>query len=169
MKDQLKFKNIFNVECRDKDGNLKWTREARNLITDEGMNYLLDTGLANNDTAEAAWFISLIKGDGTFTAVATTDTAAGIDTTNGWEEDQGYTESPRPTWGVGAAAARSVTNATAEDFSITGANRDIQGIFVISNSTKGGTTGTLWAATEFSSVAGVQSGDTLKITYTVNG
>src|SRR6185369_6051090 len=33
---------MYHVECYDKDGNLKWTDVAHNLVTTEGKNAILD-------------------------------------------------------------------------------------------------------------------------------
>lgn len=158
----LNLKGQFKVVCTDASGNEKWAQDFNNGIVDEGIAYLLDLGFnaANDDIS--TWYIGLI---GTLTTLAAGDTMASH---SGWSEDQQYSESVRQTWGCGATAARSMTNATTADFSMN-ATTTINGIFITSSSTKGGTTGTLWSTAQFSSAASVTSGDTLKVTYTING
>lgn len=41
--------NFYFIECYDKDGNLKWTDEARNLVVTEGLNDSLDKHFAVGD------------------------------------------------------------------------------------------------------------------------
>ncbi len=57
-------------------------------------------------------------------------------------------------------------SASKATFSIN-ATTTVYGIFCTTNSTKGGTTGTLISATDFASSKGADSGDTLEVTYTV--
>lgn len=159
MKSVLKFDNTFTVECFDKDGNLKWSEEFKNIVVDEGVEYMFDLALRATGST-TTWYVGLIENGGT---IAATDTL----TSNSWDEDQNYSEANRPAWGPGAAASRSITNTTTVDFSIN-ATTTIQGIFLADDNTKGGTTGTLWAVANFSSSASLVNGDTLKITYTVS-
>lgn len=153
----------FNVQCFDKDGKLKWTQEMPNGIVDVGIEYLLDGGF-NGGAQISTWYMGLINNSG-FSALAAADTASSH---AGWVESAAYAEASRPEWTADAAATRAVTNSTTVDFSMN-ATVTIKGIFIISNSTKSGTTGTLWSTAAFSSNASVTNGDTLKVTYTVSG
>jgi hypothetical protein len=160
---EILFKNPFKVQCFGKDGELKWEREGLNGIVDEGLEALLDAYF-NAGTQPANFYIGLID-NATFSAFSAADV---MNSHAGWDEDTTYSEGTRPEWSPGAAATRAVTNATTVDFSINGTTA-IYGIFVTTNSTKSGTTGVLWATAAFSSVASVENGDTLKVTYTVSG
>ena len=153
----------FQIHCIDKDGNLKWEEDFPNGITNVGIAYLLDAGF-DDGTKSTAWFIGLID-NAAFSALAAADTMASH---AGWAESSAYTESTRPAWTNGATASRSMTNSSTVDFSMN-ATATIKGVFITSNSTKAGTTGTLWSTAAFSSNASVTNGDTLKITYTING
>lgn len=137
--------------------------DCDNGIVDVGLNKILDD-MFNSGTQSATWYCGLINDSG-FTALADADTMASH---TGWSELTSYTEANRVTWGVGAAASRSVTNSTTMDFSIN-ATVDVNGIFIVDNNTKNGNTGTLWATASFSSAVSATSGDTLKVTYTVSG
>lgn len=153
----------FRVDCIDKDGKLKWSESFPNGITDAGVAYLLDAGF-DGGSASTTWYVGLID-NAAFSALAAGDT---MSSHSGWTENTDYDEANRVTWTNGATAARSMTNAATVDFTMN-ATVTIKGIFIVSNNTKGGTTGTLWSTASFSSNASVVSGDTLKITYTING
>ena len=152
-----------HVEHYDRQGELVDKQNVLNGITNEGKNLLLNvmfngaTQIANN-----SWFIGLIDNAG-FSALAAADTMASH---AGWTESTAYTQATRLAWGSGTATAQSTSNATADQFDIN-ATGTIYGIFVTTVSTKGGTTGTLWATAGFSSTVPVNSGDQLKITYSV--
>jgi hypothetical protein len=153
----------YVIECRDAEGNLKWADEIDNLVTTVGKNFALDTIMAGA-AYTAAWYIGLIS-SASYTSVAAGDTAASH---AGWTEGQGYSQTARPTTAWAAASGGSKALSASATFSIN-ATDTIKGCFLISNSTKGGTTGTLYSAGLFS--AGdktVQSGDTLNVSYTAS-
>ncbi len=154
----------YVVECRDADGNLRWTEEIENLVTTGGKNDALDKYLAGS-AYTAAWYLGLISSTGYGVGPAAGDTAASH---AGWAEDQNYSQASRPTAAWSAASAGSKALSSAAVFSIN-ANTTIKGCFLISNATKGGTTGILYSAGLFT--AGdkvVQTGDTLNVSYTAS-
>lgn len=110
-----------------------------NGFCDAGLNLLLDRFDA--DPASLTWYIGLISGTSFTTGLAATDTAASHP---GWIEDANYSQATRPAWGPGAAVSKARVNATRYTFTMN-ANRTIKGFFLISNDTKGGSTGTLLA------------------------
>lgn len=156
----LPLRGKFFVEHRNKDGKLIGLYRIPNGIVDVGMNFILDC-MFNSGTQSATWYIGLIDNSG-YTAVADSDTLASH---AGWTEFTTYTGG-RKAWGVGAAAARAVTNGTTVDFTMTGAGA-VRGIFTTDQSA--GTSPVLWATALFSSSITVASSDVLKITYTVSG
>ena len=146
-----------------RDGKVIGEYDFPNGIVDVGLNSILGI-MFHADTQITTWYLGLIDNSG-FSALANADT---MSSHAGWNEFTTYSQANRPTWTPGAASGRSITNGTTVDFSITGSGT-IKGIFVTSNNTKGGTTGTLWATAAFSSNVSVVNGDTLKVTYTVSG
>jgi hypothetical protein len=156
-------KGKFRIEHRNKDGKLLGIYEVPNGIVDVGLNHILDTEF-NGGTPITTWYIGLID-NASFSALAAADTMASH---AGWIENNDYTQSNRVTWTSGAAASRSITNAVTCDFSMN-ATKTIKGIFITSNNTKGGTSGTLWSTAAFGSTVSVNNGDTLKVTYTLSG
>lgn len=154
----------YVVECRDKDGNLKWTDGFDNLVTTAGKNDALDKYLAGS-TYTAAWYLGLIGIASYTTGPAVGDTAASH---GGWVEAAGYTQGSRPTAAFAAASGGSKALSSAAVFSIN-ADTTIKGCFLISNATKSGTTGTLYSAGLFSGGDKVvQNGDTLNVSYTAS-
>lgn len=151
---------IFNRET----GKVRDTIEFLNLVTNVGKNALLDT-MFNQATqvASNSWYMGLITNTG-FSAIAPTDTAASHP---GWNEFVAYTQATRPLWGQGVAASQSITNSTPVTFSIN-ATGTIKGGFIISQNTKGGTTGLLWSAGLYAADVPVNNLDDIKATYTVS-
>lgn len=152
----------YQVECRDAQGNLKWTDTIDNLVTTVGRNDMLDKHLAGS-AYTAAWYLGLIGATSYTTGPAVGDTSASH---AGWAEDQNYSQAARPTTAWNAAAAGSKALSSSATFSIN-ASTTIKGCFLISVSTKGGTTGILFSAGTFSGGDKVLSnGDTLSVAYT---
>jgi hypothetical protein len=155
LESNLGLTNIWSVTCLDKDGNVKWAEEKKNLIKTVGLNHILDTQF-HAGTATTTWYIGL-KGSGTPVAG---DTMASH---SAWSELAGYSGS-RKEWTEGAASSGSMTNASSVDFSVTG-TATVAGAFL--NTAATGTAGTLYGVVDFSSARSVISGDTLQVTVTV--
>lgn len=156
---------VFTVECRDKDGNLKWTAKSPNLVVNVGLQDM-NTKYFSGSAYTAAWYIGLY-GAAASNNPAASDTAASH---AGWTEVTAYSQATRPaaTFGTATTADPSVisNSASPATFSINGTTT-VGGAFLISNNTKGGTTGTLFSAADFQSPGdrSVVNGDTLSVTY----
>lgn len=157
---------VYRIECRDKDGNLKWVDETHNLVVNVGlqdMNAKYFTG----STYTATWYIGLY-GAAASNNPAASDTAA---LHAGWTEITPYSNATRPacTFGSATSADPSVISNTLSpaQFNINATNT-VGGAFLISNNVKGGTLGILFSASDFQSPGdrNVSSGDTLNVTYT---
>ena len=166
--DSTSAKGVYKIQCHDKDGNLKWEDEAPNLVVNEGlqdMNAKYFTGT----TYTAAWYLGLY-GSGATNSPAAGNTMASHGT---WTEVTDYSQATRPacTFGTPTTANPSVAtnSASPATFSIN-ATTVVGGAFLTSNNTKGGTTGTLYSAADFSAPGdrSVVSGDTLSVTYTLS-
>lgn len=164
MKSKVGVSGQFKVVCRNPDGTIAWEDTIKNGVTNEGLNAELD--IMFGATAKiSAWYLGLIDSSG-FTALAAADSASSH---SGWSENTSdYSESTRPQWSPGSAASQSIANSTAVDFSVTG-TVTLKGFFTVSDNTKGGSSGTLWATALFSSGdQSLVSGQTLSVTYTVS-
>lgn len=162
----IRVSGYFTAICYKEDGSERWRHDFPNGVTNTGFNLMLDSTFRSGSISPiSTWYIGLI-GSGSFSGVSATDTMASH---TGWLEDSThYTASVRPTWGSGAAASKQITNASSVNFAMNTDNTVIKGIFITSDSTLGGTTGTLWSAGLFTADQTLFNGDTLKITYTVS-
>jgi len=133
-----------------------------NAIVDEGKNLILDTMF----TAETqyTWYCGLVE---TFTVQSASDTMASH---AGWVEYQTYDETVRQTWVAGAAVDKSVENPTTSymEFTIDDATSPtLDGFFITSVDTKGGTTGKLWCTANFTTPPEVADNDVIQVQYIV--
>ena len=155
----------YFVECHDKDGNLKWALEAPNLVVNTGVQYMCGAALTATSQI-TTWYI------GIYGAAASNNPAAGDTAAShaGWTEITAYTESTRPTCTFAAATLANpsvATNTASKAVFSMNAPTTVGGGFLISNNTKGGTTGTLFSAADFQAPGdcSVIAGDVLSITY----
>jgi len=158
----------FKMECFDKDGNLKWSAEEQNLVVNQGLQYMCGTALTSVAQI-TSWYIGL------YGAGASNNPAAGdtMSSHSGWTEVTPYSNATRPacTFATATTANPSVATNSASPASYTiNATSTVGGAFLVSNNTKGGSTGTLFSAADFSSPGdrSVVSGDTLTVTYTLS-
>ncbi len=161
--EKIELKGRYFFECFDSEGNLKWSDTIENLVTTVGKNEMLDEYLAGT-AYTATWYIGLIGATGYTTGPAVGDTSASH---GGWVEDQNYTEANRLTTVWAAASAGSKALSAALSFSIN-ATTTIKGAFLIDVNTKGGTTGVLFSAGDFSGGdKAVANNDTLNVSYSL--
>jgi len=157
---------IFNVQCFDADGNLKWEDTFHNLVVNEGLQDL-NNKYFKGVTYSAAWYLGLVTGPGSGTTFAAADTLASH---AGWTEFTDYTGNRKAvTFGTPTLADPSVINnsASPSQFVITGAGGTVAGAFLASVDT--GTSGILFSEGDFTGGDKiVASGDTINVTYTFN-
>jgi hypothetical protein len=159
---------IYTAECRDAQGNLKWSDSIENLTTNVGRQSLLNSYFAN--TGGGAIVMGLM-GTGT---PAYTDTQASHTT---WLE-VGGTNAPTysgtrktPTFSAATSANPSVLSTSAAViFTMTGSGT-VAGAFINigGSSTIDNTTGVLFSAGDFTAGSKtVTTGDTINVTYTLS-
>lgn len=155
---RLKFKNHYKIECFDKHGRLKWIEEVDNLVVNVGLDDILDK-YYKGSTYTAAHYMGL-KGTGSAAAGDTMSSHAG------WSEITAYDESTREVITLGSVSSQSVDNsASVCTFTISGTTT-VYGVFVTTDNTKGGTSGTLVAVVDFSSSRAVVDDDVINVTAT---
>ncbi len=175
----LGLRGLYTVE-HWRNGRRYNEYRLKNDITNEGRNKLLDV-MFDAATQITIWYLGIID-DINFSALSNADTYDEINQSgNGWDEFTDYTDAnngdsalTRPIWPTGPAASQSITNATLAVYDLTGPGT-VKGLFTVgggsSPETKGDHTAgsTLWATALFSGGdAIVQSGDQLRVTYTVS-
>jgi hypothetical protein len=164
---------VYTAYCYDAAGKVKWADEFPNAVTTVGKNLLLDTHFkASNVTAfTTTWYMGLIAAN-SYSAISTGDS---MSSHAGWKESgennasaPGYSQSTRRQITMAAASSGSKATSNAVVFSISIAGT-VKGAFIVNQSTKAGSTGTLYSAGLFT--VGdkiVTAGDTLNITYTAS-
>lgn len=135
-----------------------WTQG--NIVVDEGLIYILNTAVGNV-SQQASWYIGLFKNNYTPLAADAAATFASAPVAN--EATTEYSEGTRPVFTPLVTNAKVISN-TATAYTFTAAV-DIYGGFLISDGTKGGTSGTLLSASKFASVRPMQIADTLNVGY----
>ena len=156
---------VFHFQCFDKEGNLKWEDWAHNLVVNQGLKDMNDKYFSGSGYT-ATWYLGLINASPTPSYVAG-DTAA---LHSGWSETTAYSQANRPTATFGAATTADPSvisnSASPATFSMNG-TVTVAGAFLISDNTKGGTSGVLFSEANFQSPGSrsVVSGDTLNVTY----
>jgi len=101
MKSGATFRGLFRAECFRK-GKLIWTEEFRNIITNEGLNHMLDVTL-HGKTLISPFYCVLYEDDED--PEAADDYAA-----PGFTETEAYDEGTRPEYNEAAASGQSITN-----------------------------------------------------------
>ena len=157
---------VFTIECHDSEGNLKWSEALPNLVVNVGLQDM-NAQYFKGSAYTAAWYIGLY-------GAASSNNPAASDTASshaGWTEIVPYSNATRPaaTFGTATTANPSVQTNSASPAAFTiNATATVGGAFLISNSTKSGTTGILFSASDFAAPGDrvVASGDTLNVTYT---
>ena len=142
MKLQVKVKDVFTVTCYDENGKLAWRDTVKNLVVNVGLDDILDKYLKGSGYT-SAHYVGLTDGTPTVVAGDTMTSHAG------WAEVTAYSEDVRQTATWGAVSGQSVDNSASKAvFSINGA-ATIGGMFLTTDATKGGTSGTLYGAGAF--------------------
>ena len=164
--EEAKATGLFEIKCHDKDGNLKWEAQSKNLVVNVGLQYMAGSALTSV-TQITTWYLGLY-GAGASNTPAAADT---MSSHAGWTEVVAYINATRvaTTFVTATAANPSVVTNTASPatFNINGTTT-VGGAFLTSGSAKGGTAGTLFSAADFGSPGdrSVVSSDTLSVTYT---
>ena len=134
----------------------------QNTVMTAGITHMLATQFTGSAQI-TTWYFGLIDTTA-FTEILAADT---MGSHAGWTESTAYAEAARQAWAAvsGAAMAANTTEAT---FTANAATT-LQGAFITSSSTKGGSTGTLWSAGSFSVPQGVAAGQAIRLSYVVSG
>ena len=163
----------YHVECRDKDGNLKWEESFPNLVNAVGKQLMLNTLLVTaSGYTLVGPFLGLIDGASPTFAAADTMTSHG-----GWTEFTNYTVGGSAVRGTAVFSSATSTGTTPTNvttcaaasitYTITGAGGTVGGCFlnIGGTSAQGNTTGTLYSAGAFTTAKITTAGDTVAVTY----
>lgn len=157
---QLRAGGHFRFEIETAAGEVRERGLVKNGITTAALDLILNDWFRSG-TPPSAFYVGLINAV-SFGGVAGSDTMASH---ANWTELTDYSQAARVTWAPAASTARKLTTASPLTFSINAADKQIAGIFVTTNNTKGGTTGTLWATGVLRQQKALNSGESLKVWY----
>jgi len=174
-KESIGIEGHYHVECRDKDGNLKWVEDFENQVDQGGKIFMLSQ-LLQTSISLVGPYLGLVSGSSnTFSPLDTMTSHAG------WTEFTNYTVSGSavrgtavfgtPTGNGSSTSGSNVVTATASaiTYTITGAGGTVGGCFLVTGSgasaTQSNTGGTLYSAGAFGTAKATTAGDTVSVTY----
>ena len=164
----------WKAECRDANGNLKWSEEFPNLVVAVGKQLMVDTLMRGSSYSVTGPYLGLTNASLTPAATDTMTTLVG-----GGKEFTAYTVGGSAVRGTAVFAASTstgstpsnVTSSTASSitYTITGSGGTIYGCFLVLGtgavSTQSNTGGTLYSEGNFSVAKTTTAGDTVSVTY----
>ena len=165
MRQGIKIGGRFIMDCYDKHGNHKWHNETHNLVTDEGLDAILDI-MFHGSTQLTTWYVALFEndytpdGDETYAVPEYTESTA-------------YDEAGRQEYEEAAASSQSTTNSANKATFTMSDTKTIYGAALVAGGTdadtKGDTAGggTLFCLAQFTNAKSVNDDDTLEVTYTI--
>lgn len=160
-----KFKGVFDIEIKEKLGNLLSKSRAENIVTDEGLDALLDIML-HAATQITTWYCVIFE----------TDTTPDGDTTYAvpvFTEWAAYDEATRPEYEEAASSSQSVTNSANKAEFTANATKTLYGAALVGGgsapTTKSNVAGggTLLCAGKFAASQPVVDDNVVNLTYTV--
>ena len=165
-KSKVKLGGVFELECRDKHGKLKWIEKAPNIVTNQGLNAILDIML-HASTQITTWYCAIVE--------TNTSPAAGLTyAVPSYTECTTYDEATRPAYVEAAASGQSITNSANKAVFTMNATKTLYGAALVGGgsaaTTKGDTAGggTLLCYALFSSSRAVVAADVVNLTYTIS-
>jgi hypothetical protein len=138
--------------------------DCHNIVTNEGLEYILGVGLDGTTSQITTWYLGLkdeigdpLDGSETHTSKVFTELTT-------------YDEANRITWVDGAitgTTTKSIDNSGTPAVFTISATDDYYGVFMASVATKGNSgAGTMFSAANFASAKSLVDNDTLTVTYT---
>jgi hypothetical protein len=156
---------VFYFECYDKDGNLKWSDVAKNLVVNVGLQDM-NSKYFKGSGYTAAWYLGLVNASPSPTFAAGDTMASHA----GWVETTDYSGSNRATVNFGTATTADPSvidnDSSQASFSITG-TVTVAGAFLTATQNKTTNTGVLFSVAAFESPGdrSVVNGDVLNVKY----
>lgn len=157
----IKERGVWKFQVHNPDGTLVREWECPNGATTVFLNHMAATELTAG-TPVTTWYVGLID-NGSFSALSAADTSASH---AGWLETTSYSESVRQTW-TGVTTGATSTNTASKAVFTANTTVTVNGAFLISVSTKGGSTGVLAVTGSFGAPQALVNGQTLTVTLAV--
>lgn len=143
----------------------EWAKEGDNLIVLEGLAHILNVALGTT-AKPAGYYLALFSGSAApasnWTAASFAAAASEIVSLT-----EGYSSPTRPVWTPANTATSSIDNmASVASLTIkTASQLNVTGAALLTNSTRGGTTGVLVSATKYASARVFQNDDVYEVGY----
>lgn len=151
-------------EYFDRINGGEW-QTTHNLVVNEGLAHLLNVAMGTT-AKPAGYYLALFSGA---TAPAANWTAANFASVAAEivSMTEGYTSATRPQWIPQNTSTNSIDNfnSVAKVTIATSSQLTVTGAAMLTNSTKGGTTGTLISASKYTAARVFQAGDEYEIGY----
>ena len=151
-------------EYFDRINGGEW-QTTHNLVVNEGLAHLLNVAMGTT-AKPAGYYLALFSGA---TAPAANWTAANFASVAAEivSMTEGYTSATRPQWTPQNTSTNSIDNfnTVAKVTIATSSQLTVTGAAMLTNSTKGGTTGTLISASKYTAARVFQDGDEYEIGY----
>ena len=151
-------------EYFDRINGGEWMRTP-NLVVNEGIAHILNVALGAKAKA-SGYYLALFSGS---TAPAANWTAANFASVAGEivSLSEGYTNATRPQWNPTDTNGNSIENlATVASVTIaTTSQLNVTGAALLTNATRGGSTGTLISATKYAAARTFQNNDVYELSY----
>jgi len=166
MEENARLRGKFHLECYDKHGTLKWVEDCHNLVTNEGLDALLNI-MFHGSTQITTWYCALVESD---TAAAAGMTYA----VPVYTECTAYDELTRPEYEAAAASSQSITNSANEATFTISDTKTLYGAAIVGGGTDGNTKGdtagggTLYCYSKFTASRSAVDDDVLNLTYTLS-
>ena len=142
--------------------NGELVEEVHNLVTTEGLNYLLDSSLSGG-TQHTNFYVTAYKNNVT---PAANWTSANFDTTADEIDATDVTSATRVAWVDAGVAAGQVDNyASKAEYTVLSATLDLYGVAFVTGTAYGGTSDVLVAASAFGAVRNLLQNDVIGFGY----
>jgi hypothetical protein len=153
--DKIQIAGLWFLQALDKDRKPLWRDVVPNTPTHEGLTALV-TDFFSAGVQKPNWYGGLIDNT-SFTAISEEDTASSH---AGWVEFTNYVGATRKEWGPHTISNGLIQgqNDFSWEFSASGS---VRGVFIISDSQKSGTVGTIWSVATFSGSRSLSAGQLL--------
>lgn len=157
-------KSVWDVVCHDKNGNEKWREKRDNIVTDQGLEELLDIMfLGGTQIVAADWLVGLIEDGDSPTAASTYAVPVYTECTSYAGSRKAYT---------GVRSDQTITNNASKAVFTMNATKDLIGGMLVGGAaagleTPGDTAGAgcmLYCAVEFTDTKSVVNTDVVSIT-----
>ena len=172
-RDGAKFQGRWDIDVYDNKESMKLIGHSscHNIITDEGLNRILDVflgGNGTNNTQTTTWYCSIFESNSTPAAGWTYDLYADSQCTE-WQQ---YDETTRPAYVEATSSSKSVTNSTNKAvFTANTGAKTLYGAALLSVNTKGdhtaGANNRIFCAGTFAVAQPVIAANVVNLTYTV--